>query len=219
MELKMIRLTKMVWYSIQYHVTVIQALQPMLHTENTDKKSEDYLTQTIVQHAQTAFNVLVQYCEMYNFDHQSPIQLFCTLHVCDALVRYNRDDPAIAQVIEFALQSLQEASVGYPIAKILRDTFRQHVLERHLSLPAKVAEQLDHRSPYLPHDVQNAFTRSTYQQPITQLLPVLESSLGRDFAALLEKRQEADPDGIQMDGKANLDAMQIQSVLNQEDSS
>ncbi|KAL8838753.1 MAG: hypothetical protein Q9170_002002 [Blastenia crenularia] len=196
----------------------IQTLQPMLHTENTDKKSEEYLTQIIVQHAHTAFNLLVQYCDIYTFCHQTPIQLFCTVHVCDALLRYNPNDAAISEVIMFALQSLEEASIGYPIAKILRDSFRQAVFERHLTLPAKVGEQLDQKSPYLPHDIQNAFTRSTYQQPTTQILPALDLSLGKDFAALLEKRQESDGNEMETDGEDKLDAMQIRAVLNHEDS-
>ncbi|KAL8718909.1 MAG: hypothetical protein Q9225_004012 [Loekoesia sp. 1 TL-2023] len=203
---------------IQYHVTVLQTLQPMLHTEHTDQTSRDVLTRAIVQHAQLAFNILVHYCEIYTYHHQSPVQLFCIVHVCDALVRYNSYHSAIPEVIEFALQSLEEASNGYPIARILRDSFRQAAYERHLSLPANIERRLDQKSPYLPHDVQNAFTRSTYQQPIDQLLPVLDASLGRDFAALLEKRHECDPDAMQTDGINRLDTMRIRSVVNQEDS-
>lgn len=193
----------------------------MLHTEHTDQRSQDVLTQAIVQHAQLAFNILVQYCEIYTYYHQSPVQLFCIVHVCDALIRYNSYNSAIPEVINFALQSLEEASIGYPIARILRDSFRQAAFERQLNLPANIERRLNQKSPYLPHDIQNAFTRSTYQQPIEQLLPTLDASLGRDFAALLEKRHESDRDSMQIDGidaTSNLDTMQIRSVLNQEDS-
>lgn len=202
---------------IQYHVTVIQTLQPMIYTEKIDKKSEDYLTHTILHHAQIAFKILVRYCERFEPYHQSPIQLFCLVHICDALVRYNSNDGATSEVIEFALQTLEEASIGYPMAKILRDSFRQVVFERHLDLPDKIAQELDQESPYLPHDIQNAFTRSTYRQPITQLLLVLDDSLGRDFVSLLQERHEPNSDAMQLDDESKLESMQIKAVLNHED--
>ncbi|KAL9594951.1 MAG: hypothetical protein Q9219_006731 [cf. Caloplaca sp. 3 TL-2023] len=202
---------------VQYHVTAVQTLQPMLYTHNTDEKSEKYLIRTILQHAKIAFNILVRYCEIYTFYYQSPIQLFCIIHICDALAQYDSHDSTIPEVIEFALHALEEASVGYPIARIMRDTFRQSVAERHLTLPTQTAQQLNQKSPYLPHDVQNAFTRSTFKQPIAQLLPVLDDSLGRDFAALLEKRQEDELDMGRTE-QSRLDIMQIRAVLHQEDS-
>ncbi|KAL8938141.1 MAG: hypothetical protein Q9211_003351 [Gyalolechia sp. 1 TL-2023] len=202
------------WCSIQYHVTIIQTLQPMLHMEKIDKTSEDHLTRIIVQHAQIAFKMLVQYCERYDHTHQSPIQFFAIIHVCDALVKYSSNDGAISEAVEFALQSLDEAAVGYPMAKILRDTFRQAMLERRLQLPAKIAQQLDQKSPYLPRDLHKAFTRSTYQQPIPQLLAVLDDSVGDDFVALLKERHESDSDAMQIDEESKLDSMQIRAVLN-----
>lgn len=70
---------------------------------------------------------------------RSPIQLFCVIHVCVARVRYSPNDRAIYEVVEFTLQSLEETSIGYPLAKTLRDPFRQVVFERLLKLPVKIA--------------------------------------------------------------------------------
>ncbi|KAL8941360.1 MAG: hypothetical protein Q9216_002299 [Gyalolechia sp. 2 TL-2023] len=201
---------------IQYHVTIIHTLQPMLYTKNIDQTSENYLTRAIVRHAQIAFKILVQYRDNYGIYHQSPIQLFCIIHVCDALVRYSPNDRSISEVVEYALQSLEGASVGYPVAKILRDSFSQVVLERLPELPMKIAQQLDQKSSYLPRDIHNVFTRSTYQQPIAQLLPVMDDSIGRDFVALLEKRHGSDWDAMQTN-RGKLDSMQIKAVLNQQD--
>lgn len=186
----------------------------MLSLENTDDQSKHILLDIIVQHAQIGFNFLVQYCETHTFYHQSPIQLFCTVHICDALTRYNSDDRATAEVVDFGLRSLEEAQVAYPIAGILRDSFRQAVSERRLTLPAKTRQQLDEKSPYLPHDIRNAFTRSTYQQPIAQMLPVLDDYLGCDFAKQLAQRSESDPATAHSDEDDRSEWMQIGSVLN-----
>lgn len=159
----------------------------MLHLDNTSGESERTLVAVIVEHAQLAFDCLVRYYETYN-NHQSPIQLFCIVHVCDALIKYNSGQGAKAEVVDFALRSLEEAQVEYPIANILRDIFRQFVAECRLTLPPRLRRKLDETSPYHPHDIRNALTRSTYQQPIAQMVLVMDASLGRDFAERLIKR-------------------------------
>lgn len=176
----------------------------MLHLDNTSGESERTLVAVIVEHAQLAFDCLLRYYETYN-SHQSPIQLFCMVHVCDALIKYNSAHDAKAEVVDFALRSLEEAQVEYPIANILRDIFRQFVAECHLTLPLRLRRKLDETSPYHPHDIRNALTRSTYQQPIAQMVLVMDASLGRDFAERLINRPSPQ-------GKSG--SMQIGSLLN-----
>lgn len=199
--------------SIQYHVTVIQTLQPMLHLDSTSGESERVLVTVIVEHAQLAFDCLVRYCETYTY-HQSPIQLFCIVHVCDALIKYNSAHGAISEVVDFALRSLEEAQLGLPIARVLRDIFRQFVSECHLTLPLRLRQKLDESSPYLPHDIRNALTRSTYQQPVAQLVSVMDASLGRDFAERLVTRPGWKPRLTQTSKHDRPGSMQIGSLLN-----
>ncbi|KAL8649438.1 MAG: hypothetical protein Q9210_004393 [Variospora velana] len=205
-------------HSIQYHVTVIQALRPMLHLQDTSETSEQDIRGIILEHARTGFGFLQKYHERHTCYRQSPLQLFCTVHICDALVKCNNDPPndndrAATEAIEFALGDLGEAQGGFPIAGILRASFAQAMLEcKSLSLPDRVRRRLEETAPCSPHLIQNALTRSTYQQPMGQVLPMLDPSLQRDFAAVLRKRRESDDGG---DGWGErLESMEIGSVLN-----
>ncbi|KAL8967166.1 MAG: hypothetical protein Q9197_005579 [Variospora fuerteventurae] len=207
-------------HSIQYHVTVIQALRPMLHLQDTSETSEQDIRDIILEHARTGFGFLQKYHEKHTCNRQSPLQLFCTVHICDALIKCNNEPPSdndrlATEAIEFALGDLGEAQVGFPVAGILRASFAQAMLEcKSLSLPDTVRRRLEETAPCAPHLIQNALTRSTYQQPMGQVLAMLDPSLQRDFAAVLRKRRESDEGGGDGGAGERLESMQIGSVLN-----
>lgn len=111
----------------------------------------------------------------------SPLQLFCTVHLCDAFVRQHPQDSSTADTIRFCLESLQEAKTGYPLAGPLQQMFRLSMGEYNVSVPKALERLIGNTSRYGLEEFLDACTRVSYQQPFGQILPNLDLSLGEEF--------------------------------------
>lgn len=168
--------------SLQYHTAMIQLLQPLLSLHYFYQESFEQLVRVVVDHAKTGVELLTQYKSIYTNFYLSPLQLFCMVHLCDAVVRYDGHGETIPRTVEFCLTSLEEAKVGYPVAGPLQQMFRHSLTEYSIPVPKELERMMGGVSARLgPEELLNACTRPTYKQPITQILPNMEAELGQNF--------------------------------------
>ncbi len=207
--------------SIQYHLALLQLFQPLLHLDQYYKASHDYLQGLVVKHARVSLALLTQYRNAYTFRYQSPILLFCIVHVCDALVGYDNGSdsqgPSNIEIVRFCLESLEVAKVGYPLAGPLQRMFRVALDNYNVSIPDELERLCRPSSKYGPDELLNACTRPTYQQPINQLLPNLDPGLAQDFMDEWQKLYEERPPQdkpAEFPGQEKQNSMQITSLLN-----
>ena len=168
-------------YSIQYHTAIIQLLQPLLHLDHLYQESYEQLVRAVVDHAKSGVELLTQYKRIYTNFYLSPLQLFCLVHLCDAVVRWDGHGDTTPRTVEFCLTSLEEAKVGYPVAGPLQKMFRLSLTEYGISVPNEL-ECMMGISAYLgPEELLEACERPTYRLPMAQILPNMEAGLGQDF--------------------------------------
>ena len=198
-------------------MALLQLFQPLLHLDTPHKASLDYLRGLVVKHAETAFVLLTQYRDAYSFRYITPILLFCIVHTCDALIKYDGRDGSTTETARFCLEGLEEAKVGYPLAGSLQKMFRQALNDNNVSIPDELERLCGPSSRYGPEELLDACTRPSYQQPTAQLLPNMNSGLAHDFMddwqKLCEERPPQDrPTELSEPGKEF--SMQIDSLLN-----
>lgn len=204
-------------FSIQYQVALIQLFQPLLHLDKHYKASHLYLQNLLIKHARIGLALLIQYRNAYTFHYQSPIQLFCIVHICDALVKYDTAGVSTPDTVRFCLESLQESKVGFPMAGPLQKMFRLALAGYNIPLADDLERLIGPSSYYGPDELLDACTRPTYQQPIAQLLPNFDPSLAQDFMdawqKLYDERSEDNkPADVSESDKQK--SMQINSLLN-----
>lgn len=224
--------------SIQYSTAVVILLQPLLELEQTPN-SQFYLRNLMIQHALQGLTLLAQYRDVYSCAYMTPLQLFCIVHLCDALVRLHTQVPTTADIISFCLESLQEAKNSFSLAGPLQQMFRLAMAEYNVSVPNDLERLIGSSSRYGNEEFLNACTRISYQQPMSQILPSLDKGLGQDFVRECQHldQQQALPDSPKFQpsqespasresyssdgttasnkGKAK-DSMKIDSLLNNE---
>ena len=203
--------------SIQYHVALTQLFQPLLHLDKYYKASHDYLEAIVVKHARIGLALLMQYRTAYSFRYQSPIMLFCIVHICDTLVAHDNHDGSAIETARFCLEGLEEAKVGYPVAGPLQRMFRLALDGYSMLIPDELERLCGPSSKYGPDELLDACTRSSYQQPITQLLPNLDPGLAQDFMDEWQKLCEDRPQQdrvMDFPGTERQTSMQIDSLLN-----
>ena len=159
--------------------------------------------------------LLRQYKKIYSNCYLSPLQLFCLVHLSDALVRYDGQGEATPRTVEFCLTSLEEAKAGYPIAGPLQKMFRVSLTEYRIRVSDELERSIRVPARMAPEQLLDACTRPTYKQPIAQITHNMEADLGQGFMdglqRLAEVPLEESPDsGSSSRGKR----MDIPSLLN-----
>ena len=167
--------------SIQYHTAVLNVFKPMLYLEQSKDSTRDAISDLLVKHAKEGFACLVRYCRMYGAAYQTPIQLYCLVHICDAVMTHDRRGQSKPEAIRFCMEVLEEAKQSYPLAKPLQHMFAAAVNECNISLPDDLERLLGSNERYQVDELLNACTRLTYRTPIDQLKPNLEPTLADDF--------------------------------------
>lgn len=191
---------------LQYHTAMIQLLQPLLHLDDFYHESYKQLVRVIVEHAKTGVELLMQYKRIYTNFYLSPLQLFCLIHVCDVVVRYDGHGDTTPRTVEFCLVSLEEAKVGYPVAGSLQKMFRLSLAEYSIPVPRELERMIGVSARIGPEELLDACTRPTYKQPIAQLLPNMEAGLGQNFMNgwqdIAESRSAELPLGEKLDSES-----------------
>ena len=117
------------------------------------------------------------------------MHLFCLVHLCDAVVRYDAYDEATrTECIHYCFTSLEQAKVGYPLAGPLQKMFRLALSDYKIPISDELERIIGASARIGPEELLEACTRSSYVQPILQILPNMEPGLGQDF---MDRFQEA----------------------------
>ena len=167
--------------SIQYHTAITQLLQPLLHINTRYQESHEQLVCLVVSHAEIGVELLIRYKSMYTNFYLSPLQLFCLVHLCDVVVRYDGHGNTTPRTIAFCLTSLEEAKVGYPVAGPLQKMFRLSLTDYGIPVADELERMIGESARLGPEELVDAFIRPTYRQPLAQMTPHMEPELGPDF--------------------------------------
>lgn len=167
--------------SIQYACGMAQLLQPLLHLGHYRQSSYKRLQQLVVTHAKIGVDLLVQYRNLYSNQYLSPLHLLCMVHLCDSLVRYGSNDIDTSDVASFCLTSLEQAKVGYPLAGPLQKMFLSALNEYGIQISNEVERIVGTAVRIGPEELLDACSRTSYRQPIAQMLPNMNSDLGEEF--------------------------------------
>ena len=167
--------------SIQYHTAITQLLQPLLHVDIRYQESHEQLVDLIVKHAEIGVELLTQYKSMYTNFYLSPLQLFCLVHLCDAVVRYDGHGNTTPRTVAFCLTSLEEAKVGYKVAGPLQRMFRLSLTDYGIPVADELERMISVSARIGPEELVDVCTRPTYRQPLAQVTPRMEPDLGPDF--------------------------------------
>ena len=206
--------------SLQYHTAIIQLLEPLLHLDHFYRESYEQLVWLVIDHAKTGVELLRQYQNAYSNFYLSPLQLFNMVHLCDAVVRYTGQSDLTPITVEFCLTSLEEAKIGYPVAGPLQKMFSLSLSEYGIPVPNELERMIGTSAHIGPEELLDACTRSTYKQPITQILPNMETELGQNFVngwqrmakGRLEETERRERSDSGSDGRG--DRLAIGSLLN-----
>ena len=196
-------------FSIQYYTAVVNLLQPLLHLGNYHQASFNQLLSSLVQYAKIGVDLLFRYKTVYSDHFVTPLQLFCLVHLCDAVVRYDGAGEVTDQAIRFCLSSLEDAKAGYPLAGPLQKMFRVALSEYQLPIPRELEQMMGSTLRLGSEELIKVCTRMTYRVPISQLLPSMESDLSRLFVE--EWQKLGDRVGS---SKGKLKSMDIGTMLN-----
>ena len=200
--------------SIQYHTAIIQLLQPLLHLDHYNPESYKQLLWVVVNHAKIGMELLTQYKNIYSNSYLSPLQLFCLVHLSDALVRYDGHGDGTPRTVEFCLTSLEEAKAGYPVAGPLQKMFYVSLTEYRIGVSDELQRMIRVPASMAPEQLLDACTRPTYKQPIAQITQTMEADLGQDFMDRLQRLAEVPLEERPSSGSNREKKMDIRSLLN-----
>lgn len=192
---------------------MINLLQPLL---DVDDSGDDFILGVTLQHARRGVELLIQYSETYTAIYQSPVQLFFVAHICDTLVRCDSGSADTPNVVEFCLETLQEARTSFALAGPLQRMFSLAIAEYGVALSDDLTQLARSFSQFGPEDLLEACTRITYRQPSKQILSNLEPGIARDFSYIRKHMADGYPPEAEGENapSAKQLRMQIKSVLN-----
>lgn len=167
--------------SIQYYTALVHLFQPLLSLAQTPRASHEAINDLLFKYAREGLALLIQYRKAYGTFHQSPLQLFCMIHICDAIVSHDGHGGDTLDTIRFCIESLEDAKFGYPVAGPLQRMFANRLIECNISLPNDLENLVGSPHIYQLEDLLNVCARSSYTPPITQLLQNFKPSLAQDF--------------------------------------
>lgn len=162
-----------------------------------------------MQHAKLGVELLLRYQRIYSTHFVTPLQLFCLVHLCDALIHYDGAGGTTGQAIRFCLSSLEEAKTGYPVAGPLQKMFRDALKEYQIPFSWEHERMMSSTLRLGPEELMKVCTRPTYRQPFSQLLPNMEQDLSQQFVKECQSfgDRQRSPKGTQK-------CMDIGAVLN-----
>jgi hypothetical protein len=157
-------------------------LQPLLYLDHFYQESYEQLQNLVIRHAKRGFYLLDRYSRLYTNHYLSPLHLFCLVHICDTVVRYDDSDEARrTEYIHYCFTSLEQAKVGYPLAGPLQKMFRTALSDYKVSVSDELEGIIGASARLGPEELLEACTRESYVQPVLQIVPNMETRLGQDF--------------------------------------
>jgi len=132
----------------------------------------------IVFHSRNGLEVLEHSRRLYSARYHLPLMGFCTLHLCDALIRYSPNQPPATDVVRFCLDTLRESRAGFSISAPLQELFRRTAVDLKIPLPDNYEELMDPEATYGIDDILDACGRLTYGQPTDQIIRHMDPDIG-----------------------------------------
>ena len=204
-------------HSIHYYAAVINIFNPLLCLPDTPRETFGVIKDILLRHAHRGMDLLAQYRDVYGASYQSPLQLFCLVHICDAIVSHDSHGSSTAEVIRFCIEDLQDAKAGYPLAGPLQRMFANSVAESNVALPSDLERLVGPSYHYQLDDLLNACNRPSYKLPVAQLRPNMSPTLAQDFMEEWHKasdeQQRVDLKSASSSGAASR-SMHINELLN-----
>lgn len=161
---------------------MLHLLQPLLYRGEFYQESYEQLQSLVVRYAKQGLELLKRYSRLYTNYYLSPLYLFCLVHLCDAVVRYDASkEKSRTDYIYYCFTSLEQAKVGYPLAGPLQKMFRLALSDYGVLDPDEMERMIGASARIGPEELLEACTRPSYRLPIFQILPNVETSLGQDF--------------------------------------
>ena len=197
--------------SIQYHTALIHYLNPLAHCGYFSESSQDELRRMIVFHARSGIELVEHSRRLYSARFAMPLMAFCTIHLCDTLLRYSKDEPPASKVAYFCLSILQEARAGFAICGPLQELFCRTVKEFGVPLPDNIDELMGAGARYGMDDILDAYTRLSYTPPYNQIVRYLHPSIADQWPDEWRKMISARPSRTESSSGKYL---QISSLLN-----
>lgn len=136
------------------------------------------------------------------------------VHLGNAMITFTKNDTSLpaADVVRFCMDVLEEAKIGSSVCGPLQQMFGSAALELGVSMPNDLKLAIHQCSKHSPEDLLIACTRVTFKQPITQILPMLDSSLAVDFPEVWQKMSANRLGGKRSREKDH--SLRIESLLN-----
>lgn len=207
-------------FSIQYHTALINLFEPLLYLETTNS-TRDAIADQLIMHAKAGLALVVSYRQRYSAAYLTPVQLFCTVHICDAIVSHDRTGQSRQETIRFCIETLAEAKASYTLAGPLQRMFASSLSELDIPLTDDLKNLIGPPPTYQLDEFLNACTRPTYRVPIGQMLPTLKPTLAQDFMDEWQRTRDQGNQNTEMgfdgSGIGNDDrqrSMHISSLLN-----
>lgn len=160
---------------------MVNLLQPLLQLGSSDKASLDQIWNVLVRHAKTGVDLLYRYQITYSDHFVTPLQLFCLVHLCDALIRYDVQGETTGQATHFCLRALGAAKTGYPVAGPLQKMFRDALTEYQIPVSRELERVMGSTLRLGTEELIKVCTRPTYRLPFSQLLPNTKQDLSQQF--------------------------------------
>lgn len=174
---------------ILYSNSVVLLLRPLLNLEGFPS----HLIEDIVwTHAQEGLSLLDEhYRAKFGCRLQPVLQMSSLLHLTDVIIRFfpggiegrRKDGP---EAVKSAFEMLEQSSLGFPIARPLKEMLRHTAISFSIRTPASQYEPERPNSPTKIFDMDafiDACTRPTYVQPVAEIRQKYSPSLSAEWLA------------------------------------
>ncbi|KAK5015676.1 hypothetical protein LTR60_002761 [Cryomyces antarcticus] len=166
---------------VTYHVALCHLFQPLLVYRNFSHPTRVHLQKLVLRNAREGIGLLQKYNRLFSNRYQPPLQAFCLVHLCEALLRSRPANAECYEAITFCLEMLREALPGFLFLGPMQAMFCQTVVDNGFLLPKNVHELMGGRTHYGPEDLLDACERTTFTQPIDMLLDRLDPTIENNF--------------------------------------
>ena len=142
------------------------------------------------------------------------------MHLCDCIIRFDTADNASRnECIEFCIVSLEQAKIGYTVAGPLQKMFHAALSDYDIPISRELERHIGSSIRIGPEELLEACTRSSYRQPIAQLLPNMAPRLGQEFIKGYQQKFQSRPAEqataeASNTGRGNQKRLEIGALLN-----
>lgn len=186
-------------------MVLIQLFAPLLEEPNFSTLAREHIRRLVLQNAREGLQLFDTYRQQFGSRFMTPLQAFSLVHLGDTVLKLGTRQDSI-QVINFVLETLDEARPGFPFVMPLAAMFCESVIMRNHPLPTGYDAFLGGRSwgSFTREEKLNCCDRLTYTQPIQMLVerldPEIAESFEEEWKLLIETHGGTGPPGEKTQG-------------------